>query len=125
MTYVPSPVPAIVNVDGKEVYSSGFVHLSGNREINITLGGLIFSISFKSDGGGARFSAEPGATTNALISSLHFHLFNHTNVLGEGKLDPIEVGTLRGKPLFFSYYVNTLDPEELARRFEYCFYLGK
>jgi len=105
-------------VGGRKVLTSGVVHLEGDLPIKIQVSNLVFVFSFAKDEGGPRYVGE------AKQGELHLTLFNHSNTLGEGFLDPIPVAVLNEEPLSLTYFVNTLDPVKGVRRFEYVFYLG-
>lgn len=104
-----------------EIIASGqFILLSeGESSISITKGGekLKFTFLFKEDD-----SKEP-KLQNDLISDkeLSFSFFNFNNSLGLGNTVPLEVGSLDGKKLLFSYRVFSLTDKNL-RTLEYTFY---
>ena len=87
--------------------------------MTVTIDNLKFVFAFKSDDGGPRYAGRLEG------DGLCFDLYNHKNSLGEGMLTPIEVGHLSGRALSFTYFANTLNADNNARRFEYAFYLGE
>lgn len=114
-----TPIPVIIHVGKRELLDSGVVHMEGLETVVVKVAGLQFHFSFKSDEGAVRYT---GKLEDGI---LYFELFNHKNSLGEGKFEPIEVAQVQGRPLSLTYFVNTLNNDANARRFEYAIYLGE
>ena len=109
-----SQIPIKVSTAGYEVIASGVVHLS-EPEVKFEVANLVIKYLFKSDSDGVRFGAEE--INNELVISL----YNFSNSLGEGKLEPMEIGTLGERKLFATCFVNTT--EKNIRQFNYTFLL--
>jgi hypothetical protein len=107
-----------VKVGKREVLTSGILHFESDQSITVNIDNLSFKFLFRSDGGPPKYEGTMVGNT------LEFTLSNHSNSLGEGLLEPLEVARLDNRPLSFTYYVNTVNLEKGARRFEYAFYLG-
>ena len=119
MSQLSSSVNISTKVAERELLTSGIVHIEGEYPIVISIDEFTFIFSFKSDDSGPRY------TGGFEEKTLNFDLFNHKNSLGEGKLTPIEVATMNGRNLSFTYFVNTVNADTNARRFEYAFYLSE
>ncbi len=119
MSQLSSSYQISTKVADRELLTSGIVHVESEDPIVISIDNLTFIFSFKNDESGPRY------TGNYEGNTLNFDLFNHKNALGEGILTPIEVATMNGRPLSFTYYANTVTAGTNARRFEYAFYLGE
>lgn len=109
-----SQYPLKITTSGYEVIASGIVHLT-EQDVKFSLANIVIKYLFKTDSGGLRLSAE--VVSDELVISLH----NFNNSLGQGKIEPIEVGTLDGRKLFATFYVNT--NEANVRQFIYTFML--
>ncbi|MCR3986104.1 hypothetical protein NUK49_21760, partial [Aeromonas caviae] len=96
--------PVRVTIPGYQVIASGIVHLS-STEVKFELANLVIKYKFISDSSGVRFDA--AVINNELI----INLYNFNNGLGEGKLEPTEIGTLGDKKLFLI----THDPQPASR----------
>lgn len=64
---------------------------------------------------GTRFDAD------VVGGALVINLYNFDNSLGQGKMEPMEIGTLSGRRLFVIFFVNTI--EKSLRQFNYTFML--
>ncbi|MDD2782032.1 DUF6864 domain-containing function [Sulfuricurvum sp.] len=117
---IDSRIQIKIEIDKRELLTSGILHLEGNDPIKLDINGLKFIFTFKNDDGEPRYT---GTITEENVLQLDF--FNHKNTLGEGKLSPIELATINNQTLFFTYYASTVNFETNSRRFEYAFYLGK
>jgi hypothetical protein len=106
--------PIKITSNGYEVIASGVVHIT-EPEIKFEVANLTVQFQFRKDTGGGRFEGE--IDNNKLI----IKLFNFANSLGEGKLEPVEIGTLDNKRLYATWYVNTI--ENSLRQFSYTFML--
>lgn len=109
-----SQYPLKVTTSNYEVIASGLVHLT-EPELTFNLANLILKFNFKSGSDGTRVDAE------VIDGALIINLYNFDNSLGQGKIEPIEIGTLGGRRLFSTFYVNT--SEKNIREFKYTFML--
>lgn len=107
-------IPVKVKTGNYEVLTSGVVHTK-ESDISFEIAGLKINFIFKSDDGTARFQGVTGD------KSLTIEIFNTNNILGEGKLEPIEIGTIGGQSLNATWFINTL--EGTHRQFNYTFLL--
>jgi len=96
------------------VIASGVVHLT-EPEVTFNLANLVVKYLFKTGSDGTRFDAE--VIDGALVISL----YNFDNSLGQGRLDPMEIGNLSGRKLFATFFV--LTTETNVRQFNYTFML--
>lgn len=110
--------PLSVIVGDKELLTSGVVHLQNQKEISFRLANLNFIFRFTSDTDKPRFTGE------MVEDKLILNLFNFKNSLGEGRLDPVQIGTFESRKLYVTWYVNTVEVETDSRIFQYAFYLG-
>jgi len=106
--------PIKITSNNFEVILSGVVHIT-EPEVKFEIANITVHFQFKKDTGGGRYKGEIDG--NKLI----INLFNFSNSLGEGKLDPVEIGTLGDKKLFATWYVNTV--QNSYRQFSYTFML--
>ncbi|END5392289.1 TPA: hypothetical protein I7765_20745 [Vibrio vulnificus] len=104
--------PLKVSTSGYTVVASGVVHVTGT-EVKFDLANLVIKYRFISDSEDTKFTAD--VVNGELIINLH----NFSNSLGEGKLEPVEIGTLGGKRLFATWFVNTVQGN--LRQFGYTF----
>jgi hypothetical protein len=111
-----SEFPLKITTSGYEVIASGVVHLT-KPEVKFSLANLIIKYQFKNDSDGARYGAE--VTDGELVIGL----YNFNNPLGQGKLEPMEIGTLGGRRLFATCFVNTPGGNDDIRQFNYTFML--
>ena len=109
-----SEFPMKITTSEYEVIASGVVHLT-EPEVKFSIANLVIKYQFKTDSDGSRFGAE------VINDELIISLYNFNNSLGQGKIEPIEIGTLGGRRLFATYFVNT--PEANIRQFNYTFML--
>jgi hypothetical protein len=105
-----------------EVLESGLVHIT-NSEVEFRIDNLILKCFFETDNGGSRYQ---GQVENGILV---FHLYNFSNSLGEGLSAPLKIGTVKGRDLFFHFYVNTNtnggENGAEFREFKYSFMLGR
>ncbi|PUA27406.1 MAG: hypothetical protein B0W54_12555 [Cellvibrio sp. 79] len=107
-----------ITTGGYEVIASGIVHLT-ESELKFYIGGLTIKYRFNSDNEGERFEAE--IINNELI----IKLFNFSNPLGQGRIDPVELGIINGRKLFATFWVDTPDLMSNHRQFSYTFLLAE
>ncbi|MGI2162357.1 DUF6864 domain-containing function [Shewanella oncorhynchi] len=111
-----SEYPLKITTSGYEVIASGVVHLTA-PEVKFSLANLVIKYQFKNSSEDSRFIAE--VIDNELVISL----YNFNNSLGQGRIEPIEIGTLGGKRLFATWFVNTPTGSGDIRQFCYTFML--
>ena len=110
-----STLPFKVSTGNYEIIASGVAHLTEN-EVKFELANIVIKFEFKSDGKKeARFNGE------VIENELVITLYNFSNSLGEGKIGPMEIGTLQNRQLFVTFYVNTI--KDNLRLFNYTFML--
>lgn len=107
--------PLKISTSGYTVIASGVVHVTGS-EIKFELANLVIKYRFISDNEGTKFTAD--IENNELIIQLH-----NFNGMGEGKIEPIEIGTLGDKRLFATWFVSTVQGN--LRQFEFTFMLSE
>ena len=105
-------IPVQVKTGDYEVISSGIVHTNGT-EITFNIASLKVKFTFNVDDGSARFQGS--ISDNTLIIAL----YNFNDSIGEGKLDPVEIGSVGGKNLYVTWFVTTIDDK--MRQFNYSF----
>ncbi|MFH6953751.1 DUF6864 domain-containing function [Pseudoalteromonas sp. XMcav1-K] len=110
-----SQYPLKVTTSSYEVIASGVVHIT-EPEVTFNLANLTIKFVFKSDSDGTKLEAE--VVDDALIVSL----YNFNNSLGQGKIEPMEIGNLDGRRLFSTFFINTPDSSNV-RQFNYTFML--
>ncbi|MGR5130640.1 DUF6864 domain-containing function [Photobacterium swingsii] len=106
--------PLKITTQGYSVIASGVVHTLGT-EVKFELANLIIKYKFITDSNGVKFDAD------VVNGELVINLYNFSSSLGEGKLEPAEIGTLGGKRLFATWFVNTVQSN--LRQFNYTFLL--
>lgn len=105
-----------------EIFNSGTVLIFADKPTVLTIpmvdSNLDLILEFKSD------TAEKAHVEPEVISKneLRLNFFNFNNSLGTGNPQPVEMGTLDNRKLFFSYRVYSLDEKNL-KSFEYTLYL--
>ncbi len=109
-----SQYPLRITTSGYEVIASGIVHIT-EPEVKFNLANLIIKFLFKTDSGEPRYNAD------VVNEELVISLYNFSNTLGEGKIDPVEIGTLGGRRLFSTFFINTTELN--IRQFNYTFML--
>ena len=109
-----SEYPLKVKTGSYEVIASGVVHLA-EPEVTFELANLIIKYSFKTGSSGTALDAE--VVDGALVITL----YNFDNSLGQGKIEPMEIGILSGRRLFATFFTSTI--EKNLRQFNYTFML--
>lgn len=111
-------IPTKVKVGSLEVLTSGVVHVGKDTNLFLDYGGLKMEFRFESDGKETRFAGE---VQNEVLT---WKLFNFSNSLGQGKLEPIRIGALNNRELHVSFFVWSPDAENGLRIINYVLYLG-
>lgn len=107
-----------VKVSGKDLLQSSVVHLGPNDDVSVDVDNLALRFVFEDDTNdkSGRYS---GAVEGGVLC---FTLTNFNNPLGEGVLVPLEIGTLKKRKLFLTFFASTVVNKE--RRFEFSLLLG-
>jgi len=109
-----SQYPLKITTSKYEIIAAGIIHLIEN-EVKFELANLVIIYKFVSDSKEARFETE------VIKDELVVNLYNFKNSLGEGRINPIEIGTLNQRKLFATFFINT--NEDTIRQFNYSFML--
>lgn len=111
----------ITNVGNLEVIDNKVVHVTKTSQLSINIDRLTLIIDFSNDKN--EFSKVSKEVVNDTTLRIVCNSFN--NPLGEGILEPIEIGTLEGKKMYLSFFVWTPDLSFERRVVNYCLYLEK
>lgn len=103
-------------VNGYEVVASGLVHVVGSK-LTIVFDGMPVEISFIQDGAGVRYS------TAVVGNSVVMSLFNFATI-GDGRIEPVAIASSNGRDVQMTFWVNTINSEQMLREFRYTFLLG-
>jgi hypothetical protein len=114
-----------IKSDGKDIFTSGsFMTFSGG-ENTITISDenekLEFILTFQKDEKDSNARWETEIINNQTLKLI---FLNYNNPLGSFSTEPIEVGTLFSRKLYFAYFIIHLNETEL-RKIDYSFYLGE
>lgn len=104
---------------GNRVVASGSVYTFDPSNIAFRLYGLTYHFQFAKDNKGQRIE-----DTKRDEKSIQLIVYNFDSSLGTALLEPIEVGKVEGKLLYFQLGVYTLS-EGKNKLINYTFYLGK
>jgi hypothetical protein len=109
-------------IEGYEVLSSGTIITVPGKKITFKIRDIIYELSFENniDLPDHRISYEIPEGTK--IMKILFENFNSS--LGIGNKQPLPVGFIENKTLFFNYRIYALDIE-LGKTLNYTWYLGK
>lgn len=100
-----------------EIVSSGVVHVLESEGAQISIDDLRVSLLFRTEAGeGPKVAANRTSEQTAELI-----LTNLEGALGFGNVEPIKLGTLGNKDLFFIYRVSSLNDSSI-RTLEYTFY---
>jgi len=109
-----------------DVYASGSVQAFLDDPIKIVLkdhlnrNSLTFTFVFEDD----RTETEAMRFSKTGVKEFQVSLINFSKSIGSGSHSPIQLGSLYGRELFFSYRVNTI-PHSPEKLFYYSWYLGR
>lgn len=106
-----------IKTDGKDVISTGSVHVYGDT-LEFTISGMLLRIKFIDEKNAPRTvkgKAEGG--------TLNLDVINFNNALGAGTAEMTEIGYLDNRKMYIGFTVLRMN-EAKCRRFEYTFYLG-
>lgn len=95
-----------INIGEYEVLESGVVITHLDKGIQFHINGLTFDISFKEN-------KEENTKINASVSDtdpkhLNIELVNYDNNLGQGLIEPAEVGTINEKSIYLHFETSKL-----------------
>ncbi|MGG5223464.1 DUF6864 domain-containing function [Pseudomonas syringae pv. coryli] len=103
------PDVKVYSPDGWELVYNLTIHLC-NSMVTVVYDGLPIDIVFKKDDTGeVRYSSSFNGVRWVL------ELFNFSNALGEGKLEPIPFAFSEGRQIKLTFYVQTLNVEMFNR----------
>jgi ribosome biogenesis protein Nip4 len=109
-------------IDDLEVIGNGTVHVSDEKKLKLYLEeNMEMEFEFVEDKTTREFKAESKAEKNNLV----WVLTNYNNPLGTGVITPIEIGNIRNRKLFASFFVWTPDESLDVRIINYVIYLKK
>jgi len=108
-----------LQVGGCEVVASGTVVGNPQQPIEIELQNLHLRLDFETD----KENKEQRVSITTLTSTeLQLKYINFNNPTGTGNKNPIHLGTLGGKELYFNYRIYALN-DEVGKSVQYTFYL--
>ena len=115
--------PVQIKTGQFQILASGQAIVLANEESSILFGkdpgSLTLSFTFREDG------KEPRMESNQRkAQELFLTFWNFNNSLGLGNVEPLEIGTMTGEKLFFSYRIFSLT-DKTMRTIEYTFYFKK
>ncbi|MCF5547760.1 DUF6864 domain-containing function [Pseudomonas salomonii] len=114
MGAVKLEVRAIIN--GLDVVASGIVHVVG-PSITLMLDSMPVEIVFISDSLGLRYTSE------TVGASVRISLYNFSTI-GDGMVVPVSIATSDGRPVYITFWVNTINAPQLARELRYTILMG-
>ena len=105
-----------------EVLEAGLVHMT-TPDVEFRVDNLVIRCVFETDNQGVRYQGQLEGGV------LVFRFYNFANSLGEGVDSPLAIGSIKGRTLFFQFYVNTNVNASANggsfREFKYSFMLGE
>lgn len=109
-------------VGNLEVIGNGIVHANSDQPLNLLIGGALeMTFEFKTDNENKEFQTRYRVENNQWI----WELINYNNSLGTGVIRPINIGNLKDRRLFASFFIWTPNPNENNRIINYVIYLEK
>ena len=119
MEVFSAQLPVKFKSAGKDVIASGVVHTYSNDNLELVLENFKLIIEFRND------PQKEQVTESQTISptEIKLILYNFSNPLGTGLIEPIKFGTLRNRELFFAFNVYSLTTSSI-KTFIYTFFLG-
>lgn len=112
------PMQVQIRTNGLDVLASGTVITADNKDLEFQLDTIRFVFSFLSDNGATRMEAGPQST-----STLYLILYNFNNSIGSGTTAPMPVGNIRGRKLWLSFMVYSINTES-TKTVHYTFLAG-
>jgi len=110
-----------ISTGNYDVIDSGTVINIVNETIEFVISDLTYVIEFRNDSEKANNPVEKEVINNR---SLRLVFYNYNNSLGTGNLNPVAIGTIKGRRLFISYRVYALS-DNSGKAFHYTFLLEK
>ena len=110
--------PIKISSKGKDIIANGTVHTFDSQQLTFKLGQLTFDFEFVVDAEKTpRFQSES-------LGSQHikYQLFNFNNTLGSGLREPIKIGTLLSRNLYFIFTTYAFDNDS-SKTVHYTFFL--
>ena len=111
--------PISLSSAGKEVIATHTVHTFTPEELDISLADLALQLRFLSDKGEQRIERK---VVEEKI--LELKIFNFNNTLGTGLTEPIELGQVSGRKLYFVFTASSLSKKSI-KRIEFTYFLGE
>lgn len=108
-----------IESEGMEVYATGTVHTFSPDHIKFHIEDLILDFEFRNDEGEMRVDEKVTGDKSA-----KWVLYNFPTSIRAGSNQPLRIGNLGDRELFFAFTVSALDPEESIKIIHYTFYLG-
>ncbi len=115
---ITNPPPPLFRIEsaGAEVVANGTVLTFTADDVAFVLDDLRFTFRFLVDDKGQRLDAEQRSAKEVLYRIYNFH-----NPLGTGLKEPIKIGRIRGKDLFFCFSTYAHD-EKTVKLVHYTFF---
>lgn len=110
-----------VKVGEYDVFDNGVVITHANKDIEFKISTLFIKVKFFKDDENTGQSVTPSLLEG---NCLQLTLTNFENSLGTGLTEPIEIGTINGKKLFFQFIVHSLADGE-TKMFSYTWLTKK
>jgi len=115
-----------IKTGDKDVLETGSVISFGKEPVEFTLndplsGDMVLRLVFVDDQSKTIFEVQTELINQ---TTLEFRLINFNVITGIGNAEPISLGTLAGRRLFFNYRVYSLNNSDM-KTIHYTFYLGE
>lgn len=105
-----------------EVIGDGTVHANMEQKLNLVIGGTLdMEFDFIQDKNDKEFRTKSRVDGGKWI----WELTNYNNSLGTGVITPIEIGTLKARKLYVSFWIWTPEEGTGRRIINYVVYLEK
>lgn len=114
------PLSVKLSSNSYDILDSGTFITAGNESAEIYLGDLCFKLVFINTDKPMNMIVEEDSSGKMLI----FKLENFSKVVGSGTTAPLEVGSIMGKKLYFSFYITAYN-DESVKQVTYTFYLKR
>ncbi|HFQ5433992.1 TPA: DUF6864 domain-containing function [Vibrio vulnificus] len=105
-----------------EVLQAGVVRTGFKKSIKFDFTAIWIEVIFHQDKTKeiAFFEFKPSEDGNGL----NLHLYNYGGPFGSGFVEPVKLGSLEGRELWFSFEARQVSPDYEAYSLEYVFYNG-
>jgi hypothetical protein len=104
-----------------EIIGNGTVHSNEEQPLLLEIDTLEMGFIFVRD----EKNKETRTESAVVGSRWNWELTNYVNSLGQGIISPVEIGTLKARRLFVSFYIWTPNEKENRRIINYVIYLEK